>query len=136
MRTLLIVFLLASLSGCATAPSADVMAAADYGEYPQNYQAIVKAYVSDSLKDPDSAQYTFLNFPMRGYWGFGGAKFGYVTCVKINAKNSFGGYTGYRINYFMIKNGAIIDATISQAGEYGEMVAAAKCKQYPVERVI
>lgn len=42
-------------------------------------QRLVRSYVTDQLKDPDSAQF-------RNQYGL---------CGEVNAKNGFGGYTGY-----------------------------------------
>lgn len=129
-RSMIAVLAAGMLAGCTTTPPPEVLAAADYGPYPENFEPIIKAYVAGRLRDPESAQYQFLNVPRKGYWGFGGAKYGHVVCAKINAKNAFGGYTGARISYFMIRDGRVIDASIGDAGDYGETISAAKCKPY------
>jgi len=48
---------------------------------------VTKKIVASTLKDPDSAK--FLNLRMVNYYG------GKLVCGNINAKNSYGGYTGY-----------------------------------------
>lgn len=136
MKLSLAIASLALLAGCATTPPADVLATADYGNYPSEFKEVIKAYTAGILKDPDSAKYEFLNYPVRGYWGLGGPKYGYVVCANINAKNGFGGYTGSKVSYFMIRNGVVIDASISSDGSYGETIAAAKCRPYPRDKVV
>jgi hypothetical protein len=135
MRKLLLVLLAAILSACAAAPTQDELARADYGAYPENFKDIIGQYVSSRLKDPDSAQFRYQNYPKPGYSRLGGMKFGYVVCVAINAKNSFGGYTGYHANYFMIKDGVIIDAMMGSSGDYGDILPATACKKYPVDKL-
>lgn len=119
---------LAMLTGCAT-PTPEELSIADYGSYPSNYERIIKNYLRSSLKDPDSAQLTFLNSPKSGWNGLGGAKYGYIVCAQINGKNSFGAYVGYRPAYFMIKNDVVIDATLGD-GKYGDAIAQGKCKKF------
>lgn len=121
---------LALLVGCAAPPSREVLAAADYGPYPENYESIVRGFVAGQLKDPESAQYQFLNKPAKGYYGIGEVKYGYVVCARINAKNGFGGYAGPKVSYFMIRDGLLIDVSIGSAGDYGETISAAKCRPY------
>lgn len=47
----------------------------------------VKMFVSNSLKDPDSAKFRSVKVK----WG--------NVCGEVNAKNSYGGYVGYRRFY-------------------------------------
>ena len=103
-----------TLSACASAPSREDIANADYGrEITQSEcEQIVKNSARTFLKDPSSAEYDFgqcykswvANPPILG----GGANFGYLMQANINAKNSFGGYTGATNYKFLIKNGIII----------------------------
>ena len=117
-KIITILALAALLLGCAT-PTQQELAAADYGSYPADFETIIKSYMQATLKDPESARYQFLNSPKSGWNGFGGVKYGYVVCVRINAKNSYGGYVGNRMSYFMIRNGRVIDASHGD-GNYGE----------------
>lgn len=98
------------LAGCASKPTPQDLASADYGTYPSDYEEIVKKYMDMRLKDPDSARYEFINSPKTGWNSWGGRKYGYIVCALVNAKNSYGGYTGSQIYYFMIKNGRVIDS--------------------------
>lgn len=88
--------------------------AADYGIHPSNYQEIVKAYFQGILKDPYSAQYRFSE-PYKAYLraapivGGNPKTFGYIAEVGVNAKNSYGGYTGEKQYRIFIRNGSVID---------------------------
>jgi hypothetical protein len=87
---------------------------ADYGDYPKNYESIIKSYMELRLKDPEAAQYKFIKQPKKSWLHptFNASDstflYGYSLCVLINGKNSFGAYTGYSFNYFMIKNEEVI----------------------------
>jgi hypothetical protein len=117
-----------ALIGCAT-PTAQELASADFGSYPTNYEIVIKSYMSTILKDPDSARYNFLNSPKSGWSGFGAVKYGYIVCVNINAKNCYGGYTGNRMSYFMIKNDRVIDASHG-GGDFGDATVQGKCSKF------
>ncbi len=108
---------------------------ADYGIYPQNYQEIVTTAIAGILKDPDSAKYSGFTQPRHDQVihlefqsdGKGGlvtdgssppvrtAIYGYAVCVAVNAKNSYGGYTGNQTYWLLIRDGQVIRT--AQAGE-------------------
>lgn len=105
------------LQGCGSTPIADqrITGAADYGEYPTTYKEIVKQYFDLSLKDPESARYQFGPEPTKAYTrnaiipnGAQPVDFGYVVYVSVNAKNSYGGYTGGQVYRLLIRNGRVI----------------------------
>lgn len=73
-------------------------------ELPPDWQALVKKAISAKLKDPDSAQFKFEGKPVKGNVGHGEK---WMTTVEVNAKNSFGGYTGYKTWAIAIKNGEV-----------------------------
>jgi hypothetical protein len=86
------------LNGCASAlkhPSST----ANFGSQPQNYEQAIKSYFEVILKDPDSAKYRF-SAPVKAYGNegliYGGdvSWLGWLVDVDVNAKNSYGGYTG------------------------------------------
>ncbi|MCW2477758.1 hypothetical protein J5224_01345 [Candidatus Symbiopectobacterium sp. NZEC135] len=107
------------LSGCATQqpPTQTQIAAASYGELPSNYQDQIKSHFSATLKDPYSAQYTFLptfkGYSQDGAWAPSGGKvmYGHVAPVLVNAKNSYGGYTGNQRHVFIFSGGVMYDTT-------------------------
>ena len=87
--------------GCASAPTEEEIANADYGE-PVSYEDcanVAKRFIANKMKDPESARFADFqcyrgwqgNVPMAGVQ----ATYGYVFTGNVNAKNSFGGYTGY-----------------------------------------
>lgn len=130
MRSILIcVFagLCFSLAGCATAPTPRELAEADYGTVPLNYEQTIRSYMAPLLKDPQSAQYDFLNIPRRWYTVMGGKKYGWAVCVNINSKNSFGGYVGNRMYFFMINNDQVISSILGD-GTYPSAMASGMCK--------
>jgi hypothetical protein len=99
------------LSACVGLPSTEQIAAADYGQYPQDYEVIVKKYYSLILKDPDSVKYQNFSTPKKSWVGskFSGARYGYLVCTTLNAKNSYGAYVGYKQDALLIKNGDVIE---------------------------
>jgi hypothetical protein len=89
------------------------VSALDHGPKPIQYQRIVKAYLANRLRDENSAQYQFQE-PFKGYTrkaplaGGGIENVGWVVCVRVNAKNGFGGYTGWKTWRFVIRNNELI----------------------------
>lgn len=116
------------LTGCSGTPTSEQLASADYGRYPKNYEKVIKDYMQSQLKDPDSATYKFRNIPKSGWSSLGKTLFGYRLCVEINAKNSYGGYVGSRMSYFMIKNDVVIDSHHTTSGSYGGVFVNGFCK--------
>jgi len=116
-----------SLSACASAPTAQEIANADYGRAmtQEECESTVKATIGTYLKDPTSAQYQF------GTCGKGWApsvpvaslpkQFGYRLSASINAKNSFGGYTGYKPYDFLMKDGVMLRKS-KQMDDYNVMM--------------
>jgi hypothetical protein len=110
----------ALLAGCATQAQKadeafDVYKAtlpepnADYGSYPENYQELIKAYMTKTLKDPESARYAEFSTPRKEHAiANKRAIYGYSSCVLVNAKNSYGGYTGNQQFWFFFQNGQIV----------------------------
>ncbi len=105
---------------------------ADYGAYPDNYREIIEAAMTGMLKDPDSARYSGftqpkhdqvveVQYPHRGLILDTSvapkktAIYGYAVCAAVNAKNSFGGYTGDKLYWFLIRNGQVVRSAM--AGE-------------------
>lgn len=85
---------------------------------PRGWKNLVKQKIAMLLKDPDSAKYTFTDVPE--VYGFSNqGKYpveysnyisplvGYVGSVFVNAKNSYGGYTGNQLWLYIIADGEI-----------------------------
>lgn len=110
MRITITAIAVAFVSACSTAPTGEQVAQADYGFYPENYEVIVRNYYNKTLKDPESVKYQGITSPQK-YWvskRFQDTSYGYLVCVTLNAKNSYGGYVGYNTDGILIKNGSII----------------------------
>lgn len=119
------------LMSCASMPTQQELASADYGEYPYSYEQIIKSYLEQRLKDPYSAEYRHIKGPEKRWAGFfGRSNYGYSVCYKINAKNSFGGFTGYKTHNFMIYNSQVVQH-IYESGERSDImgqVALDRCR--------
>lgn len=89
MRILGIVALGAALGGCASTAGT---------EPPSNYREIILRNKSTLFKDPDSVRDVSMTAAVP-------STFGYSTCMKANARNGFGGYTGQKIYAITIFKG-------------------------------
>jgi len=103
----------ALLAGCQSMPTKQQTDSADYGPKPNNHEQAIKNELSIILKDPDSAKIKYITKPKKNWYlnpkNFN-TKFDYawLSCANINAKNSFGAYTGYKTHAFFIKNNIVI----------------------------
>jgi len=104
------------LTGCVATPTPEQIATAYYGERPTQVfqEVVIKSFMSSMLKDPDSAKFQFEEayksyvtyypdtiFPSK-------TEYGWVIKVRVNAKNSFGGYTGYQLYTFLVRDENLI----------------------------
>ena len=115
------------LAACAvTQPSVQVsmktVRSENYGSYPQNYQRQVRQYLKDSLLDPDSAKIR-ISPPRRVFKIYNPeakiyspktpnqlkAEGYYLVCAEVNAKNTYGGYTGWQTKRYRFTNGSMED---------------------------
>jgi uncharacterized protein YceK len=126
MKKLVFVFLAViglALSGCASRvkPAAEFPVAPDYGNAPSEYEPKVKAYFNSNLKDPFSAVIDSISAPEKGYlstyqmpglFSSSGIKefrtYGWVVRTKVNAKNSYGGYIGWKNYAFLFRGDTLI----------------------------
>ena len=122
MNVALFITVMAFLVGCAGLPTPEEIASADHGSYPNNYEDIVKSYFARILKDPYSVRYESISTPQR-YWlanRLEGATYGYLVCVTLNAKNSYGAYIGYETDALIIRNGVVVKYIAK--GRWGEKI--------------
>lgn len=102
------------LIGCAASPpTAEELASADYGTpiSQQEAEEKAKSWLKGHLRDPSSAEYEWgtvqqgwaRTAPIEG----GRLIWGYRLEARINARNGFGGYNGYKPYQFMFKNGEL-----------------------------
>lgn len=120
------------LAGCAPSPpSPEVLASADYGGYPNDYQDVIQSYMNGVLIDPGSAQYEWIKGPKKGWIGTmgGGQHFGYAVCAWINAKNRFGGYTGRQLHFFMLHDGQVAEHA-GGSSDWEQIKAEKWCKGF------
>ena len=106
---------------CASAPPRpEELAGADYGSpiTQEDAQASAQAFLKRHLKDPSSAQVDWggvnrgwmREAPIHG----NKLRFGYMLTASVNAKNSFGAYTGYKPYQFFFFNGALVSVYAEQ----------------------
>ena len=114
---LLVISTLAITACAPKPPSLVAISTANYGSLPSDYQQQIKDRISSVLKDPESARYAF-EPPFKGYSQDGsmsstggGVTYGYVAGVQVNAKNSYGGYTGNQLYVFIFSNGVMYDTS-------------------------
>src|SRR5437588_11622836 len=89
----LVLLLSLGLAGCAggEGPSAETIQAAR--TFPANYKAELLAYLRTFLNDPTNVRNAYVSEPT--LTRIQGAD-RYVTCVRFDAKNSYGGYRGHK----------------------------------------
>lgn len=105
---------MALVSGCASLPTPEELSTADYGNdmTPEQCTAAVERTLSGTLKDPSSAQFrhspcihgAMNSVPIMGL----PVAYGWLQQGQLNAKNSYGGYVGFRQYIAIIRNGAVI----------------------------
>lgn len=114
--------LLIALTGCAAPQVYLPVQDSDYGETPENHQDKIKTYMASRLKDAESARYDFNRTPVKAWLGSSTRYYGWATCVGINAKNSYGGYTGWQPHYFFFRGGDIAESVSGGADGSGSNV--------------
>lgn len=70
------------------------------GPQPANWQAKSKALIAEGLKDADSARYKFIGIEQENCRLYSMYRPDYrvwTAKIEVNAKNSFGAYTGYKL---------------------------------------
>lgn len=84
----------------------EVAKSAQYLPKPSDFRAEVKRYLRLRLKDPESAIYE--NWTLgRAYLGSNPPVYGWLSSVSVNAKNSYGGYTGFEHYNFWHDGGRV-----------------------------
>ena len=95
------------LAGCLPKPTVltmDQIRRMDYGSYPRNYEKLIKRHLAQTLIDPHSVMYggftrprKYLHVHKNQYVAAGQISYypSYMVCARVNAKNSYGGYTGW-----------------------------------------
>lgn len=109
------------LSGCVSTPDKATLERADYGALPNDYKELIAGKISNNLKDPLSAMYKYAE-PYKGWCKSGfGTYYGWLVRVSVNAKNSYGAYTGNQSKMYLINNKNALDYSASyQVGGCGK----------------
>lgn len=140
MKSLIIITLTIIISSCATmntgyAPTELDLAKADYGSKPTNYKKVIKEHIADNLIDPESARFTKFSKPQKSWMsefqGFKNFKYyGWLVCVDVNAKNSFGGYTGKKTYVALLRGDKVVyyQQGIQRQIAYGMWKHFAECE--------
>lgn len=104
------------LIGCGLKrPSPEEFANAYFGEFPSNYEMLIKNHMESRLFDPYSAVYKF-HPPEKGWMNhWGTIYYGWLVECDINAKNRYGAYVGYHTYSFLIRDGKLL---LSREGSY------------------
>lgn len=115
MRQLLLLGACAiALAGCQTDGATSVAAAsADAGPPPANYRQIATAYVKSSFKDPYTIRDAEIAAPVPGRGpslNADGFKTPWVVCVKANAKNAMGAYTGRKVTALAVSGERVVNS--------------------------
>lgn len=109
-----------ALSGCASLPTSAELAAADYGRdmSPDECIAVIEPALASTLKDPGSAQFKHVacykgamnSVPIMGL----PVAYGWLQQGQLNAKNSYGGYVGFRNYMALLRNGAVVRYCVAE----------------------
>lgn len=105
------------LAGCAAPQlSQTELANADYGRQATATEctSIAEDYIKATLKDPFSAQFVhgracYKGALKRSLMQGGSWVFGYLQEGTVNAKNSYGGYVGFRSYKALIRDGIVVN---------------------------
>jgi len=99
----LVIALLSPAGGCATSHTAPPDSAP-----PANYRALAKEYLRSTLFDPYSVRDPQVAPPQ---WGDSAYLLdpgpGWIICVRMNAKNRLGAYTGLKEDALLVRNGKV-----------------------------
>lgn len=113
------------LAGCAGPGQLATTGTEHVGPYPENWEYLVRDYIKANFADPYSIRDAMAAPPYRN------SKLFYDTwtvCVRLNAKNQMGGYSGLTYYSFGIKNNAI---DLVRYGNFDcERTSGAKALQY------
>lgn len=90
--------------------------ATKYGDMPIHYEATIRQFFQEHLKNPESVQYQEITKPEHGYTtAISGTllmretrDYGWTVNVTINAKNSRGSYAGFKRYTFLFRGETLI----------------------------
>uniref|UniRef100_UPI0035C67D96 hypothetical protein n=1 Tax=Serratia quinivorans TaxID=137545 RepID=UPI0035C67D96 len=95
---------------------------ADVGSKPVNYKKIVEDAIRVELKDPESARFSNMTKPRKEVMvEKGNFVYGYSTCVYVNAKNSYGGYSGKQLYWAFLRDNQVLRVNNTNDA-YGDII--------------
>jgi len=104
----------AVLSGCATATNRTTSTA-----YPTDYRGMASAYLRSTLFDPYSVRDAQIAAPkLKGSFVLTDPAEGWTICVRMNAKNRMGAYTGQQETVLLIRGEKVVSSTEGPAPYY------------------
>jgi len=103
-----LIILLVVVANCAT-PISTAPVAVHPASLDTQIVSLVQSNIKEIVKDPESAKF-------RRETGFTTDFGDYVLCGEFDAKNSFGGYTGYDAYYYRVRNGIVMAKQLDRRG--------------------
>jgi hypothetical protein len=97
--------------GCKNPPTQEEMAKFDYGPRPEDYQQLIRDWLSSRLHDRAGASIEFKAGPRELFQqetALRPLQYGWGVCVFINDKDSKGAYEGAYPMVFFIREGKIV----------------------------
>lgn len=108
MRNIILLIAAAVISGCAAQGSAED---ANIGHAPSSWREMARSHMRSQLFDPYSARDISISAPTYANPVWDGATMvphsGWFVCVRANAKNRMGAYTGQQLTGMLFENGKI-----------------------------
>lgn len=117
MKVLITVGLSILLAACVTDVSQPPSVAAQE-PIPANYREAAREYLRSSLFDPYSVRDASVSEPRRQASWVMGAPEAWTVCVRMNAKNRAGGYTGIKETVLLYRGGRVAESTDGPAPYY------------------
>ena len=111
-RRLAALLVLAPIAACQSPPfTAEQIAAFDYGARPDNYETIVRDYISSRLNDPTFALIEIKAGPAKLYQRDTLSRtreYGWAVCVMVNERDPRGAYIGFYPLVIYIRQGKVV----------------------------
>lgn len=117
------------------APSEADIKKLKFPTFSKNHEDKYKEVVLKGLKDPDSAKFRGISKPFK-FWGKNDSVRALTgVCGEVNAKNSYGGYTGYSPNLVIAKSsGDSVSYDTQPLSDFGALRFIWTNKRYPCRK--
>lgn len=94
----------------------------DVGKKPAAYKKLIETAIREHLRDPDSAKFYDFTPPRKEVMSENNKFiYGYSSCVLVNAKNAYGGYTGKKLYWAFIRNDKVLRVK-DTTGTFGTLI--------------